>query len=256
MNDHCFRLDDKIRAKIRSSLHMLNCYDSPGIGRKPLEMPKFQFALDLLYDGGFRIDELCKLQVNDIEYDNSRIRIKEAKGGKRTCKNSWRTFNNKLHRWERFCEKNCKICDGTTKFRRPEYATIQEKTYGLIEKFISKWDLKNNDYLFDSPSFKNKPIGTRFFWEKMVEVDGLIGLNYYEELEDKVINNLHPHAYRKSLALDLFDAGFGINHIMIQLRHKSMAPVIHYLKPSRLELQELRNDPSKLKNRMGFLQMQ
>lgn len=255
MIQHCFRLDEKIRKKIRSSLHMLKCYDSPGIARKPLEMPKFQFALDLLYDGGFRIDELCNLQVNDIEYDNSRIRVKEAKGGKRACKNSWRTFNQKKHMWERFCKPTCSICHGETKVRRAEYVTVQDTTYDKIEKFITSWGLKKDDYLFSSPSFYKKPIGSRFFWEKMVEVDGLINLNYYEELDDKVISNLHPHAYRKALALDLFDAGFGINHIMIQLRHKSMTPVIHYLKPSRLELQELRNDPSKLKNRMAFLQM-
>ena len=235
---------------------MLQCYDNPGAGRKPLELPKFQFALDLLYDGGFRIDELCNTQVNDIEYDNSRIRIKKAKGGMHACKNSWRKWNEKKHMWERFCKPQCNLCGGLKKIRRPQFATVQDKTYDFIKKFVNKWDLKESDYLLSSPSFTQKPIGSRFFWEKMVEVDQIIDLNYYEELKDKVINNLHPHAYRKALALDLFDAGFGLNHIMIQLRHTTLGPIMHYLRPSRLELQELRNDPSKLKKRMALLQMQ
>lgn len=162
----------------------------------------------VLWKSGRRITEVLMLKVSDINFDDMNIvwNIEKKKRPMRKLK------------------------------------PIDSFTIRLLKFYIEKGELKNNDFIFQSPFMNGRPITRQRAFQiirKVCEKAGIYNVGSKRP---------HPHHFRHSFAVDISKRAKSpsdIKKLQMLLEHTSLNTTESYLQFGSEDLRELIEDPKK-----------
>lgn len=178
----------------------------------------------LAYGSAFRISETLSSYPGDFDFDKRLITLNVTKTGYKKCKCAKYVKNDNGNRHLEG-DIDCKVCSGKFKLRKAQYTTIHPKYVEGLKKYImAKW---NNRPDAREPIFATN---RHTLWSYAKQAGKMAGLNVFEQQDDRLIEGVWTHLFRKSRAQQMMlDASsdetsdFVFELVKIKLRHSTKA---------------------------------
>lgn len=222
--------------KIVDKIPSLECYKRPSWTKKPLEPKAFQLLIKSIYEGAMRINEVVGLKVKDINFQTNEVTLRETKTGYKICKCADVQYYGGKHSGDGGRvykivkgDKKCKECLGKGKLRIPQFTSFPAWLTKEIAAYVLEKKLKNEDYLFSSPSFHGKHISSKWAYNQIRELTNLCDFKIYARNKIKRIENLYTHIFRKSKAKQMLLDGFTLGEVSKKLRHQDVSITTTYI---------------------------
>ena len=189
---------------------------------RSLSMPIEGFVelFRLAYGSAFRISETLSAYPGDFDFEKRLITLNVTKTGYKKCKCAKYV---KSENGNRHLEGDidCKVCEGRFKLRKAQYTTIHPKYLESLRTYLAKYP-PNSQNIFSTNRFT--------LWSYAKKAGELAGLNVFEQQDDRLIEGVWTHLFRKSRAQQMMlDASgdetsdFVFELVKIKLRHSTKA---------------------------------
>jgi len=216
-----------------SNIPSMEIYSKDVHSRKPLPAHYFQLFIKTSYDAALRSIETRNIKIKDLDLPYLTINLPETKTGWEWCKCSTHAKRKLIN-----FDPDCKKCKGIGKIHYTQSAPISEAIAKEIYGFIQAEDLKENQYLFPSPSFPTQPISYSWIKNAMKEVGKITNIEIFSKRDKRILKNVYSHLFRRSKAIQMSRDGADIGMIAQKLRHKDIKTTTNYIKSSFSDLRE------------------
>ena len=187
---------------------------------RELSMPieGFESLFRLAYSSALRISETLTLLPGDFDFEKRILTLRQTKTGYKKCKCAKRVKEG--NSWFLVGDSKCKICDGAFKLRKTQYTTIHPSYADSLKLYVQKCSQ-------DKPIFRTNRIT---LWSYAKKAGELAGLNVFEQQDDRLIEGVWTHLFRKSRAQQMMRdkakdelGDFVYELVKIKLRHSLKA---------------------------------
>lgn len=174
---------------------------------RKLSMPIIGFLelFRLVYGCGLRVSEALYVRKSDIDFEKRILVLNNTKTGYKKC--------NK-------CKgQGCEKCNNLGKIRKPQYTTIHPYFLSSLKDYVTS--LNGQDLLFNTNRFT--------VWNYAKQAGKLAGLNVFEQQDERLIEGVWTHLFRKSRAQQMMidgksageDSDYLWELVKIKLRHSA-----------------------------------
>lgn len=182
--------------------------------RAPISGAACKLLFEFMEDTGCRITEALHMEKKDINIKTGIVTVTNPKTETR-CKCSKWEYADLRSRKMKLIEvnKNCKVCFGKGKWKKPQRTTITPRIKDKLEKFMER--LKPNDKLW--------PVSRVSVWKwgKMAGINA--GIDIFQQKNEKLIEGIFLHLFRSMCSIrmtrDLMNNPYKDDLITCKLRH-------------------------------------
>lgn len=180
----------------------------------PISGPAARLLFEFMEDTGCRINETLHIKKQDIDFDTGILTVTNPKTETR-CKCSRWEYADLRSRKMKLVEvkKNCKICQGRGKWKKPQRTTITPRIKPKLKEYVK--NLKQDDLLW--------PVSRVSVW-KWGKIAGFnAGIDIFQQKKEKLIKGIFLHLFRSQCSLrmtrDLANNPYKDDLITCKLRH-------------------------------------
>lgn len=162
-------------------IELIPSYQSPISGKVA------RLAFEFMEDTGLRITESLHVEKKDIDFDTRILTVTYPKS-ERQCKCSTWKYKDLITRQRVLdkVDKNCPICDGKGRWKKPQRTTITPRIVSKLEKYCD--ELKSNELLFTASRVS--------FWKWSKKAGIKAGIHIFQQKEERLIKGMYLHLFR------------------------------------------------------------
>jgi integrase len=186
--------------------------------------PQEKILIILLITSGRRIGEILRIKVNDFDYNDNTIGYYINK--KTRVKEYLKILKaENFKAWKETKDNKYVIIPASAKpYKKKLLLNFSNfKTKDLIQNYIDKKSLTENECIFKSNHGDNQPLGNRWAERKIKDLCEKIGLHKNNPDDLELIKTIIPRNFRHTCAKLMAKAGYSESFIKSQLDHSSIA---------------------------------
>lgn len=171
----------------------------------------FVLFFNMLEGCACRVSEIIKLEKRDIDLEHRILTIRKAKTSKRLCKCS---HYKKVNRRRIIVvdDKSCTKCSGERVIFKDQFTTVLARDIPTLAKYTE--NLSDCDKVFPR-------ISRMTAWQYAKNAGIMAGLPIFEQQEERKVDGVWTHLFRKSRAKIMEDLGAKESLISRKLRHSA-----------------------------------
>jgi integrase len=191
----------------------------------PINGKVARLAFEFMEDTGLRITETLHVEKKDIDYDTRILTVTHPKS-ERQCKCSTWKYKDLMSRQRVLdkVDKNCKICHGKGRWKKPQRTTITPRIVDKLEKYTD--ELKPDEQLFTASRVS--------FWKWSKKAGVRAGIHIFHQKEEQMIKGMYLHLFRafcsKRTLKDAHSDDFKDQIVAAKLRHTFATVTDRYTK--------------------------
>ena len=182
--------------------------------RAPIDGDTAVLCFEFMEDTGCRVTETVHVKKQDINFNNHILTVTNPKTEKK-CKCSVWGWTEVRTRKLVSVDKNCKVCKGKGKWKKPQRTTITNRIKTKLQKYCDT--LADDEYLF--------PVSRQSLWKWGKKAGVNAKIDIFQQKEEKLIEGIFLHLFRSMCAFrilrDAVNDKYKRELVICKLRHSS-----------------------------------